>query len=72
MKYSELKNLLKELDNDYREKNKIKQERIRDNLKALNKKAKELNKPIPDEVLVIVYSDQPVGIWFFEKYKEWL
>lgn len=51
---------------------KIKNDRIKSNFKALNLRAKELGKEIPDYLAVVVYLDQPVGSWIFEKYKEWL
>lgn len=51
------------------EKKKLK---IRDNnLKALSNKSKELNKEIPDELLIIIYNDWPISSGLFEKYKEW-
>lgn len=41
------------------------------NLQYLNEKSIELGKPVPNEVLAVVYSDQAVGSYFFERYKEW-
>jgi hypothetical protein len=49
-----------------------KQKRIKDNFKALNEKAKELNKPIPDELAVVIWLDNPIGMSFYERHKEWL
>lgn len=40
-------------------------------VKLLQAKAKNLNKPVPDELLVAIWLNQPQGSWFFEKYKEW-
>ena len=51
---------------------KEKDKRIKSNMKALSKKAKKLGKEVPAELWVILYLDQPVGSWFFERYKEWL
>jgi len=50
----------------------LKNKRVEDNLRNLKKKAKELNRPIPDELLVVVNLDTMMGSWFFEKYKEWV
>lgn len=44
----------------------------KENMKHLTKRAKELGKEIPTEVMVIVFSGVSVGEWFIEKYKEWL
>ena len=64
--------MFEESDKQYRIAQKIKNKRIKDNFKALNLRAKELTKEIPDYLAVIVYLDQPVGSWVFEEYKEWL
>jgi len=64
--------MFEESDKQYRIAQNIKNKRIKDNFKALNQKAKELGKEIPDYLAVIVYLDQTVGSWVFEEYKEWL
>lgn len=46
--------------------------KINNNLKALNKRAKELGKGIPMEVLGVVLLNRPVGTRFLEQYKEWM
>lgn len=58
----------KEDDRRRKERNEV----VKSNVKALLKRSKELKKPVPDEVLVITYLNQPVGSWFFERYKEWI
>ena len=49
-----------------------KNERIQSNVSALKQKSRVLNKPIPDELMAVIYLDMPMGSWFFEKYNEWL
>jgi len=71
----DLNDLFKELDiaqKHYFEKQKEKEKILKSNLKYLTLKSKELDKSIPDELLVVVFSGNPVGMWFFDKYKEWL
>ena len=45
--------------------------RIDDNLAALREKSRELNKPIPEELLMVTMLETTVGFAFAEKYKEW-
>lgn len=71
----DLSDLFKELDIAQKRHFEIQREKekvLKSNLKHLNLKAKQLNKLIPDELLVFVINGQPTGMWFFEKYKEWL
>lgn len=71
----DLNDLFKKLDIDQKRHFEIQKEKekvLKNNLKHLNLKSKELNKPIPDELLAIVYVGNPTGMWFFKKYKEWL
>jgi hypothetical protein len=53
----------------------IKREKyIKNNLKQLNKRSKELNEPIPTLLGLMIASSYPlyVGSDFFQKYKKWL
>lgn len=70
--YESLKEAIDKFEESDKQRIEEKTLRIKNNIKALNERAKELNKEIPMEVLVMVQVDQPIGSWFFEKYKEWL
>lgn len=50
---------------------KEKENRLSNNLKALYQRAKELNETIPDELLAMVYVNQPMGSSFFKRYEKW-
>lgn len=69
--WEEIAKTLSEYSKNYKIQQKEKSKRIKNNLQALTKRSKELNKPIPDEILAVIFTDQPTGTWFFEKYKEW-
>lgn len=69
--WKEIEETFKKLDAQQREQQKLKSQRFKDNIKALNQRAKELGKEIPNHLLAVVYMEQPQGSWFFEKYKEW-
>lgn len=71
MKRSTLARVLEHSSEFHRMRIKEKQNRLSNNLKALNERAKQLNKHIPDDVLAIVYVNQPIGSSFFKKYEEW-
>lgn len=47
---------------------------IKNNMKHLDKRSKELNKPIPEMLLIVMCSPvkMTVGSAFIEEYKEWL
>ncbi len=61
---------------NYYEEIRIKQQREKDkrikaNFKELNRISKALNEPIPDELAVIIYLDNPIGSFWYEKYEKW-
>ncbi len=67
-----LKDFFKLMHDDYANAQRIKNKRVKDNFKALNEKAKELGKEVPDELAVAIWLDQPIGMSFYERHKEWL
>lgn len=59
--------LYENLVQDIHKTDKQRQKRI----KILKQKAKELGKEVPNYLFFAVWSGDPQGSWFFEKYKEW-
>lgn len=50
----------------------LKQKRIENNLDWLSRKSSELGEPIPEELLVVTYTESIVDSKFLEKYKKWI
>lgn len=48
-----------------------KRKRIDNNFKELNIISKALNEPIPDELAIIIYLDNPIGSFWYKKYEKW-
>ncbi len=69
--WNKLLDALEEELKEHHKRQKQEREIISNNIEALVKRGKQLNKEIPEEVLYVVGYNVPMGSLFYDKYKEW-